>query len=226
MEKITSENIDMSYPFLIDYDMIKSKKLGEDKPDERYFKLVNKYKRLFEEYIKDMLPLEKIDTNLKNSKLHFNPVKEENMDYYQITSTLGLDYIYVRNNFYIEKLSFDELSLLESFENLNDESKEFIKKTYLNVINPYDDSKVIFYGPENGKHLCKSTDVVLGIRYDEFADNGLNDEEFQSNFLEQLKLISEVETVLEIVGLSKLGSSLMCIHYNEASIMQRYKKAK
>jgi hypothetical protein len=112
--------------------------------------------------------------------------------------------------------------LLEK-ETLDDESREFIKRTYLTVINPYenDEKRIVFYGPENGKHLCDSTDVVLGIRYNEFETNGMSDEEFQKNFLEQLKLIAQVSTLLEIASPNELGSQVKVIQYNELSIMKK-----
>ena len=222
MEKITLENIEKSYPYIIDYDMIRNKGLGEEKPSDEYFELVNKYKNFFGRYLMELLPLERVDTNIKNSELNFIPVKDENKDFYQITNTLPLDYIYIRNNFYVEKLSKEDLDVLRSKDSLDDEVRQFIKRTYLTVINPYTNKQIIFYGPENGKHLCDSTDVVLGIRYDEFADTSISDDEFQARFLEQLKLISQVQTVLEIVALTDLGSDLKCIHYNEASIMKKY----
>lgn len=226
MEKITQENISKSYPVLIDFDLIRLKGLGDEMPSDEYFELLNKYKNLFGKYLMELLPLEQIDTNMKKSKLNFVPIKEEDKDFYQMTSPLNLDYIYIRNNFYIEKLSKEDLDILRSRENLDDETREFLKRTYLSVINPYDDSRVIFYGPENGKHLCDSTDVVLGIRYDEFVDTELSDAEFQTRFIEQLKLISQIQTVLEIVALEKLGSKLTTIQYNEVSIMQKYSKEK
>ena len=107
---------------------------------------------------------------------------------------------------------------------LDDEAREFIKRTYLTVINPYENNekRIIFYGPENGKHLCNSDDVVLGIRYNEFDTNGMTDEEFQKNFLEQLSLIAKISTLIEIASPNELGSSVKCIQYNELSIMKKY----
>jgi len=224
MEKITKENISLEYPNAINYDLLKEKGLGDTEPNERYFKLVNNYKSIFETYLKDILPLEQIDKNMKESKLKFMPIKEENMDYYQITSTMGLSYIYLRNDLHVEKLNTEDLDYLENITSLDDESKNFISRTYKKVINPYNESQTIFYGPENGKFLCDSNDIVIGIRYDEF-DSELEDSEFEKNFIEQLKLINQVSTVLEIYGSDVLGS-LKCIQYNEMSIMQLYNKIK
>lgn len=222
MEKITLENIDMQIPNNINSDLIEEKGLGEDKPSSEYFELVNRYKDFFGKYLMELLPLEQIDNNMKNSKLNYVPIKDDDKDFYQITSLLPLTYIYIRNNFYIEKLSKEDLDVLRSKDSYDDEVREFIKRTFLSVINPYDDKEVVFYGIENKDCLCNSTDVVLGVRYDEFAETGIPDTEFQQRFLDQLKTIAQVTMVVELVGLEKLGTEVRLIHYNELSIVNKY----
>lgn len=224
MEKITSENYDKEYPFITNNELVEEKGFGSGIPNEDYFKLKNRYKSFLDSYIKEILPLELIDTNMKKSELKFVPINEEDMDYYQITSTMGLSYIYLRNNIYIEKLSFEDIKYLSEKKGYDDETREFVKRTYLSVINPYSDDEnlIIFYGPENSKHLCESKDIVIGIRYNEFDDNGMSDEEYQENFIAQLRLIAQLSTVLEIGGENELGSKVRCIQYNELSIMKKY----
>lgn len=222
MIMITKENIEFEYPQIRNNDLLVEKGFKIDDDNSEYFKLLNNYKKLFESYLKDKLPLQLIDDNMKSSDLKFVPVKEEDMDFYQISSTMGLNYIYLRNNLYIENLSKEDLEIFYTLETFDDKAKEFIKRTYLTVINPYDEKRIIFYGPENSKHLCDSTDVVLGIRYNEFEINGMSDEEFQKNFLEQLRLISQVSTLLEIASPNELGSNVKVIQYNELSIMKKY----
>ena len=224
MIMITKENIEYEYPQIRNNDLLVEKGFKIDDENSEYFKLLNNYKKLFESYLKEKLPLELIDDNMKRSDLKFVPIKEEDMDFYQISSTMGLDYIYLRNNLYIEKLNKEDLEFLSKKETLDDEVREFIQKTYLAVINPYenDEKRIVFYGPENGKHLCDSTDVVLGIRYNEFETNGMSDEEFQKNFLEQLRLIAQVSTLLEIASPNELGSEVKVIQYNELSIIKKY----
>ena len=224
MKMITKENIELVYPQIVNNDLLVEKGFKIDDENNEYFKLLNKYKKLFEEYLKEKLPLELIDDNMKKSDLKFVPIKKDDMDFYQITSTMGHSYIYLRNNLYIEKLSKEDLEYLSKKDKLDDDAKEFIKRTYLTVINPYenDEKRIIFYGPENEKHLCDSTDVVLGIRYNEFETNGMSDEDFQKNFLEQLRLIAQVSTLLEIASPNELGSEVKVIQYNELSIMKKY----
>lgn len=64
--------------------------------------------------------LEKVLINLK-----FVPIKEENMDFYQISSIMGLDYTYLRNNLYIENTNNEDLEFLSTLEKHDDKAKEF-----------------------------------------------------------------------------------------------------
>ena len=51
MEKITLENIGQEYPNLVNYELIKEKGFGEDKPNEGYFELLNRYIKLMDKSI-------------------------------------------------------------------------------------------------------------------------------------------------------------------------------
>ena len=222
MKKITSKNLNSEFLNLINFDLVREKGLGTETLNEKYFEILNKYKSFFETYLKENLPLDYIDQNMKESELDFRPIKDSKKDFYQMTSTMNLTYIYLRNNLYIEKLSKEELQLLDSETEYNDKVKDFIKNTYKKVINPYDDSKIVFYGPENGQFIGNSNDIVLGIRYDEF-ESELDGNEFRDNFLAKQKIISQLNTLLNIVALKDLGSNLICRQYNEVSIMEKYK---
>lgn len=215
MKEITKNNINFEYPNnLRNNELIK--KIGTE---DKYFELLNKYNRYLTKFLKEKLPLEQIDNNMKKSELNFNKINEHDMDFYQITSTMGLDYIYLRNNIYIEKLTKEDINYLDK----NDYNEEFIHRTYKNVINPYTDSKTIFYGPENENFMCKSDDLVLGIRFEEF-NNDLEGEEFKENFLNKQNIISQLITVLNLVGLKELDANIKVIEYSEISIMNKYKE--
>ncbi len=219
MEKITKENIAKEYPNnLRDWEIISKRGL-----EDKYFDLLNKYNSFLTSFIKEKLPLEQIANNMNKSELDFKKMQEKDMDFYQITSTMGLNYIYLRNNIYIEKLNDDDINFLEKNNKYNDEVKEYIGKTYKDVINPYNNSKIIFYGPENGNFMCNSSDLVLGIRYDEF-NTELDDEKFKENFLQKQSIISQTSVILNIYGTDVLKNNVNLIQYNEASIINKYKE--
>jgi len=225
MEKITKENIHLQYPNLINYDLLKEKGLGDTEPNERYFKLLNNYKSMFEAYLCMTLELDTIDKRIKESELKFIPIKEENMDFYQISSTMNLNYLYLRNDLHIEKLSVEDLNYLENKDSLDEESTKFIVRTFKNVINPYEETKRIFYGPENENYISECTDLVIGVRYDEI-DKSIPEDKFVENFSKQMEYITELKTVISILGTMRLDVFTNCIHYNEMSIIQNYEKLK
>ncbi len=216
---ITKDNIGCMYPQIINNDLLKEKGFNIYE-DNSYFELLNRYKSFLEQYLKEKLCLDLIDENLEKSPLGFEKIKDEDKDFYQKTSTMGLNYIYLRNNIYIEHLKDEDIEFLSKQSEYNDTTKEFIKRTCISVINPYEDSKIIFYGPENQKHICDSTDIVLGIRYDEFVTNGMSDDEFQKNFVEKLALIGNLIGLISVVSEKEIGHKVKLIQYNSASIIK------
>lgn len=214
---INEDNFRNQLPFVLNIELLKQKGLGEEKPNQRYFALTNKYKRLLENYLLKYLPLEQIDTNMRKDDLGFVPIKTPDMDFYQATSGMGLNYIYLRNNLYIEKLSEEALAALESMKN-EAEAELFIKQTLKDVVYPYnEDNHILFYGPENGNFLVDSASIVIGIRHNEF-DVELEDEEFKENLLEKQNIIAQVSLVVSICGIKALGLPVLMLQYNEFSV--------
>lgn len=222
---ITKDNIGFMYPLIINNELLKEKGFNVYE-DSSYFDLLNKYKVFLEQYLKEKLCLDLIDENLGKSPLGFEKIKEEDKDFYQKTSTMGLDYIYLRNNIYIEHLNDEDIEFLSNQNEYNDNVKEFVKRTCVSVINPYEDNRIVFYGPENQKHICDSTDIVLGIRYDEFVTNGMSEDEFQKNFVEKLALIGNLIGLTSVVAEKEIGHKVKLIQYNSASIIMEKENIK
>lgn len=214
---ITKDNIGFMYPLIINNELLKEKGFNVYE-DSSYFDLLNKYKVFLEQYLKEKLCLDLIDSNLEKSNLNFETIKEEEMDFYQKTSTMGLKYIYLRNNIYIEHLSSEDIIFLKDQSEYNKATIEFIERTCINVINPYQEKQIIFYGPENKNFICDSTDIVLGIRYDEFVNDNMNDEEFRTNFVKKLTLVSNLRSLITVAAEQEINKSVKLIQYNEASI--------
>lgn len=198
-------------------ELFRGKGLGEWTPNERYYLLLGRYKKALEDLLLEKLPLRLIDENMKKSLLDFRPIPEEKQDYYQKGSGMGLRYIYLRNDLHIEKLSAEELGFLEGMSGLDEEGKAFLAATVERVVNPYDQICLIFYGPENGHYVCDSNAIVLGIRYDEF-ETDLDGNAFMDAFLQKLKLIGQLQTIVEVVGKDALSRDVRLMQYNEASV--------
>lgn len=84
---------------------------------ESYFSLQQVYRQLLSEYLNQQLPLKELDRELEQlglpkmskelSRIH------DTESYYQSLSLLDSDYIYLRNNLFIERLTLEQLSVLD-----------------------------------------------------------------------------------------------------------------
>ena len=66
----------------------------------------------FTKYLIKTIRLDQYDESLKNSNLSFVNIIE-NQDVYQLMNSSLLNYFYIRNNIYLDKLTNDELNFLK-----------------------------------------------------------------------------------------------------------------
>ncbi|MDY3759656.1 MAG: hypothetical protein SOZ72_09815, partial [Treponema sp.] len=114
-------------------------KLIKDKniSDKEYDVLKRTYKQLFEIYLQNKIDLKSYDNKIKDSGLDFgrgNPSKLNLVN--DLGEYLGLNYIFIINDFFIEKLSVNDLNELrrvyqEKKYDLN--TINLIEKTYKEV---------------------------------------------------------------------------------------------
>ena len=187
------------------------------------------YRKLFTEYIVEKTNLKKYDEEIEKSNLNFIPIKESKMDIYQYFSSDILKYFYIRNNLYLEKLDKKIIEFLyekikKQNYNLDELSREMIEKTYKNILfkDRLEGFKCfVFYGPQTTPFSAEDDAVVIGIRYDEFNLNGMNDDKWDNNFVEQQKLLFKMSTILKYEFDEKLKNPVAIIKYNEYSIIPR-----
>ena len=181
--------------------LINKKLVDENRPNSRYCKLYLNYKRLLDRYLASKFMLKKYDDKIINSNLKFLPVKQEDMDYYQYMSTLDLTYIYLRNNLYVEKLSADDIEKIVNLteDELNNPPKEItklIENTYSQVINcakNQGEKIVCCYGPDFDTYWIDSSELVFGIRHDDFGANGIDDDdEWDENNNQQVSFLNDL----------------------------------
>lgn len=185
---------------------------------ESYLKLYKLYNNLLVQYLIKKYNLNLYDEMIQNSKRNFKKVDTNDMDIYQYVSSKYLDYLYIRNNIYIEKLSQEELLYLSSTKELLDSNNEqFIEKTYKKVIF---ENEYTMYGPDNSKYLKKPNTLIIGLRYKSIDLNNDSDNELD-NFLSQqqyLKLfIPELSRQLNNRNLD----SIEVIEYNNSSVAKK-----
>ena len=214
------------------YDSFVSKGLFDDDLTDRYYALLGNYKILFEKYLMLKLPLKEMDNKIVNSGLAFVAIDNDNMDFYQRFSTMGLKYVYLRNNLYVNKLSNDEIDLLvnvkeDELNSPSDKLFQLIEDTYKDVIDAKplgDDVADIYrkcYGVDSYDYWINSDELVIGVRYDEFADNGLGEnDEWVDNYNNQLDFLANLMAESEKDCSAKLGIKVNFLYFDDASVMR------
>lgn len=150
--------------------LIKSKNISL----EEYGILKKIYKQLFEIYLQNKIDLKLYDNKIKNSDLDFgkgHPTKSNLIN--DLGEYLGLNYIYVINDFFIEKLSINDLNELRKVyqeKKYNINTIKMIEKTYKEVLNNnFVNGKYVnepfnrCYGPVIPKNFALSDSLVIKI---------------------------------------------------------------
>ena len=151
-------------------ELIKSKSIS----DEEYIILKKTYKQLFEIYLQSKIDLKLYDNKIKNSDLDFgqgHPVKINLIN--DLGEYLGLNYIYIINDFFIEKLRINDLNELRKVyqeKKYNINTIKMIEKTYKEVLNNnFVNGKYVnepfnrCYGPVIPKNFVLSDSLVIKI---------------------------------------------------------------
>lgn len=194
---------------------------------EIYLELYSAYSYFFRKYITDKLDLKKYDDKLTNSNLNYLKVKNKNMDIYQNFSRDVLNYFYIRNNLYVERLTLDEKAYVYQKFVTNDDVMSdkmicFIESTYKKVIfeNMNNDGQLydINYGPDNPMYFAPNNALIIGVRYDDFNLNGQTDEEWDANRNKQFYYLFELMENIENDGKNKFSAPVICIKYDEYSV--------
>lgn len=192
--------------------LIKSKNISL----EEYGILKKTYKQLFEIYLQNKIDLKLYDNKIKNSDLDFGkgyPTKSNLIN--DLGEYLGLNYIYIINDFFIEKLSINDLNELRKVyqeKKYNINTIKMIEKTYKEVLNNnFVNGKYVnepfnrCYGPVIPKNFALSDSLVIKIIFGKNTKQ-YDDEEYlvnakaKTNFLNILcnDLKKEIEENLGI----------------------------
>ena len=199
---------------------------------KKYLLLYNMYRKLFTVYIMQKLKLKNYDKKIEKSELGFTANKKQDMDIYQYFSSDILKYFYIRNNIYIEKLNKKEIDFLEkkiqskNYE-LDDETMQIIESSYRRVI--FEDvlkngelCKTL-YGPNSSNFFADNNAIIIGVRYDEFAENKLNDDEWDELHQQQVEFLESLITRMNKNLNSNSAVPIEILEYSEFSIIPRKK---
>ena len=103
------------YIYCYNHELCQDKGLIDGDSLSRYYLCMQAvYRANLDAYLLEILDLGALDDELKNSGLGFVSKKPADKNLYERESTMGLEFIYLRNNLYIEYLEKDQLKLLET----------------------------------------------------------------------------------------------------------------
>ena len=174
-----------------------------------YQELAKKYKYILEYYLSTVIDFKKYEKEIENANLYIG----KNSKYRSLNEYLDLDYIFLLNNLFIEKLSSDDINLLKSFHGeVSLIFIDLIKRTYKDVI--YDNylkegySDQIYkvcYGAVVPSNFVDNKSLVLKIYYGKNTKNidgkafiELHEKQLEF-FLKLMKeLINDIEEKLNI----------------------------
>lgn len=223
---INEENFDTRFPKL-------NESLFNDMDNnmkETYLEIYSIYRKLFSEYIIDKLQIKNYDFELTNSNLNFVKVIEKDMDIYQNFNKEILNYFYIRNNLYIERLTPSERKILYTKfligdYSLDENTKVIIENSYKRIIfeDVHKDGSncYINMGPDNSDYYVPNQSIVIGFRYDEFNLNNLSDEQWDNLHDKQLLYLSEFLLKMSKEISSKVNIPVQVIKYNEYSVKKK-----
>ena len=191
-----------------------------------FYKCVSVYKTILDVILYKALDLKYYDDLFVNDPLNFLCNAPENYDVYQYISNMGMKFLYIRNNLFVERLSAEQISkLIYDYDKstISPESEEIVKQTYAETIKYYADkpnSMNVNYGPFNPNFFAPNNSVVVGVNIDIFTNNGLSDAEWKENFFKQLERMSEILSQIRNDLENKLDIPVTVIRYDINSIIK------
>lgn len=175
-----------------------------------YIKVQALYKKAFDNYIESVIKVNDIvDKKLEQSNLDYGKLEEKQKNIYQKFSYLNSEYLFVRNFFYIERLSENDLNKFIKQDDVTAEIIEVVKSTYKNIMKVNSDKtdnnfKVCYGRMAVPIFFFDNDSLVLFLNYGknsiklegkDFIDNKVKKEKFLDELIELIKC--EFEAKLE-----------------------------
>ena len=79
------------------------------------------------------------------------------------------------------------------------------------------------YGPNSSKFFADNNAIIIGVRYDEFAENKLNDDEWDELHQQQVEFLESLITRMNKNLNSNSAVPIEILEYSEFSIIPRKK---
>lgn len=192
--------------FKINKQMAEEKGLIEDNDIcDMYLKVQSLYKKAFDTFLEKNLNISEIDKKLKETNLDYGVLKENQKTIYQRVSYLKSKYIFVRNFFFIERLSEKDINIfIDKIKNndfsIDESCIEIVTRTFKDITkvlsNKTQETFKVFYGYAVPCFEFDNDAIVFYINYGkntielrgkEFFDNKAKKEKYLDNLIIDLK---------------------------------------
>ena len=169
--------------------------------NEEFLNLQIKYRKIIENRLLQSINFEELDEKIKKV-IVIPKIKDNLYNFYHRYSKLGSDYIYLRNNFHIERLTDEEIKELSSGKCGDD----FIVKTMARVM--FEEGDYSFFGNSIPEYAGKSKSIVFEFAYDQMKLTSLE----EISIIEEL--IKEINNYLETKIRQNINVPVSFITYN------------
>lgn len=185
---VSGEEIEKNiFPKNIDMALGEEKKLvSNGKLTTRYVNILGLYKTVLEEVFEEKTEWSTLNQIVLDSDLNFPAIEEQNQTIYQKTSLGSMDFFYLRNNIYVERLTGEQLAifdqkLAEDDLEITEDLKKIVEETFELVSIPYLKAKSNTEVPYNssGTKTAKNNAIIIEVGYQREIDetgNYLNKE--------------------------------------------------
>ncbi len=162
-----SESLQICTPYSFDLAMATEKKLAdEDGFTAEYFILQNTYAEALMNYLDAKCSIRALDAEFAAHEMRFIPT-ETPKNIYQKNCNFGMQFLFLRNNIYIERLDENDLQLLRTAVHGDAELSDLIQRTYKTVIAASaDDNPNLKVAYEMDGKIAPNHSVVLGFAMD------------------------------------------------------------
>ena len=131
--------------------------------NERFYEIQRLYYHGLQLFLNNLIKINEFEQKIINSDLNFVPLADKENNIYHKYS--DLNFIFIRNNLHIERLSNEEIGHLISVKDDSDKLLEFIKTTLKKVI--YEEFEFINFGPPILEYFRSGQSIVIEIAYDQ-----------------------------------------------------------
>ena len=197
--------------------LIKTKNID----DNIYLQVQSLYKKTLDYYILNNTSIKKYDEEVYNNS--FELLDDNKKDIYQLSSYMGLKYIYIRNFIFIEKLddnSFNYIysKVLNNNLEMDNTLLNIVKNTYKEVIkdnykhNKYVENTNTCYGSFIPSNIVPADSLVFCIRYGN-DDVELNEESI-INYMNKKEWLKSLTKEIENTISNELGINVRVLIRN------------